>query len=136
MKRPMQVPGSIKVLANLNRRLQFGREPRETVKVVVNDRLLDPVEAQVIDQVTAVQCFSEIETLVKIDHQVTPIAGRGADCVDGVKIIPCILPPEPKFEPGETALISQFGRLSGDQLRVLEPKPITVVCLDRPNCAP
>ena len=126
LKRPMQVPGSIKILANLNRRLQFGREPREAVKVVVNDRLLDPVEAQVIDQVTAVQCFSEIETLV-----VTPIADRGTNCVDGFKIIPRILPPEPK-PPSSRSSVASAATNSG----FLSQSPLLLYALTGPTVPP
>jgi len=54
----MQVAGSVEILANLNWRLQFGRKPCDAVKVVVNDRLLDPLETLVIDRVAAVQCFA------------------------------------------------------------------------------
>ena len=53
----MKVADSIEILANLNWRLQFGGKPREAIKIVVNDRLLDPVETQVIDHVAAVKGF-------------------------------------------------------------------------------
>jgi hypothetical protein len=128
--------GSVEILANLNWRLQFGIKPREAVKIVVNDRLLDPLETQIIDRVAAVQCFGEIEALVEIDHQTKRIADRDPNSVDGSEIISRILPPKPKFESGETSLIAQFNRLFGDLFRVPEPKPIAVVAFTGPTVPP
>ena len=132
----MQIAGPVEILANLNWRLQFGRKQREAVKIVVNDRLLDPLETQIIDRVAAVQCFGEIEAVVESSIKRKRIADRDPNSVDGSEIIPRILPPKPKFESGETFLIAQFNRLFGDLFRVPEPKRIAVVGLHGSDRAP
>ena len=41
-------------------------ETARTIEIVVNDRLLDPLETQVIDHVTPPQSFPKIEALVEV----------------------------------------------------------------------
>ena len=56
----MQIAGTIEILSDLDRCVQFGCQLRISVEIVVNDRLFDPREPFVIDHVTALQGFSEV----------------------------------------------------------------------------
>jgi len=60
---------SVEILTELDRRLQIGGQPRVTLEVVLDDGLLDPGEAEIIDRVASFQRLAKVKSLVEIDHQ-------------------------------------------------------------------
>ena len=120
----VQLARPVEVLADLQRRLQLGGEPGVAVEIVVDDRLLDPVEAQVVDHVAAVQRLGEIQALIEIDHQLDVIADRLADGVDASRGHREAFAAEPQLEPGETTLVAQLHRFRRDGLRLPSHRPL------------
>ena len=55
LKSLVHLARTVEVLADLQRRLQFGREPGIAVEIVVDDRLLDPGQPVVVDHVAALK---------------------------------------------------------------------------------
>ena len=87
LQRLVQLARAVEVLADLDRRLQLGGELGIAVEIVVDDRLLDPGEAKIVDRVAALQGLGEVQALVEVDHQVHVVADRLADGVDRREIV-------------------------------------------------
>jgi hypothetical protein len=62
-------PRPVEILADLDGRLQIRGQPRVALEVVVDNGLLDPGEAEIIDRVAPFQRLAEVKSLVEIDHQ-------------------------------------------------------------------
>jgi hypothetical protein len=64
----VHVAGAVEVLADLQRRFQLAGQLGIAVEVVVDDRLLDPGEATIVDQVATLQRLGKAEALIEVDH--------------------------------------------------------------------
>ena len=124
LQRRMQIARAVEILADLDRRLQFRRKLRIAVEIVVDDRLLDPGETQIVDHVTALERVGEIKTLVEIGHQFHVVTDGRPDGFDRGEIIARGIATEPQLQPGEAALVAQCERFGGQLLRRLQPSPL------------
>jgi hypothetical protein len=59
----VQVARAVEILADLQRCAQLGGKLGVAVEIVVDDGLLDPGQAQVVDLVAALQRIGQIEAL-------------------------------------------------------------------------
>src|ERR1700733_10627753 len=103
LQREVNVPWAVEIFAYLDRRLQFGGEPGEAVEIIVEDRLLDPDQAMIVNHVAAPQGVGEIEGLVEIDHQVDIIADRVPHRLYRCEIVAWIGTAQPKLQGSESA---------------------------------
>ena len=128
LQRRVQLARAVEVLADLDRRLQLGGEPRIAVEIVVDDRLLDPGQARDRrSRGSAAAPRPRLRPWLKstISSMSSPTARRTASMRR--KIVARRVAPEPELEAGEAALVAQLDRLGGDGLRALQPQPVAVV---------
>ena len=127
MQRSLQIARTIEIFADLNRRLQFGGELRITIEIVVDDRLLDPVQAKIVDHVAALQRLANVQALIEIRHQMHVVAhGSANGCYRG-QIVADPLATEPQFEPGEAAFVAKLVCLPAQRLGLAQPQPVAVI---------
>ena len=69
LKSDMEVARSVKVFTDLDGGPQFGGKLGETLDVVVDNRLLDPGKPEIVDDVASLKRFTQMKTLIEIDHQ-------------------------------------------------------------------
>src|SRR5438034_10931196 len=74
----MQCPRPVEILPELHGRCQLASVLSVACEIVIDNRLLEPVEALPVERVTAVQGIAEAEALVEIHHQLDVRAGRAA----------------------------------------------------------
>ena len=77
----------VEILADLDRRLELGGEAGIALEIVVDDRLLDPGEAEIVDRVAPFQCLAEVKSLVEIDHQPDLAPDGSADGLNCRKVV-------------------------------------------------
>src|ERR1700758_134349 len=113
LQRDVNIARTIEILADLDRRLQFGGKPGAAIQIVVEDRFLDPDKAMIIDHVAAPQGVAEIEGLVEIDHQIDIVADRIPHRLYGRDVVACVGSAQPKLHSSESSapLVEQFKRL-------------------------
>src|SRR5262245_59508746 len=102
----MEIAWAIEVLADLDRRVQLGSELRMAVEVGVDDRLFNPVQAELIDPMAPAQRFSQIQTLVEIDHQVHIFANRLAHGGYRRHIVAKLVASEPKLQASKPSFVA------------------------------
>ena len=126
-QRRVQVARAVEVLADLDRRLQVGGEPRIAVEIVVDHRLLDPGQAGASSawQRSSASARSRPWLKSTIRAMSSPTAPRTASKAAMSSRDP--LASEPQLEPGEAALVAQLQRLRRHRLRLLQPQPVAVV---------
>ena len=61
--------GAVEILADLQRRFEFGSELGVAIEVVVDNRLLDPRQSEIVDHVAAKEGVGQVEPLVEVGHQ-------------------------------------------------------------------
>src|ERR1700719_4329765 len=122
----------IKIFAELHRRLEFAGELRVAGEVVVNDRLLEPVESLVVERVAARQRIAESESLVEIDHELDVIARAIATLADRREVVGEALAAEPKLQGLEAALRDKLACFLRQSVDAFEPETVAVVSGDRP----
>src|SRR5262249_25543793 len=89
----------VEVLAELHRRHELAGQPGIALEVVVDDRLLEPVEALVVQRVAAKERIAEREPLIEVDHQLDLLAGGLAHRSNRGEIVRETLPSETQLEP-------------------------------------
>src|SRR5262245_38179166 len=85
--RLIQYARAVVVLPELNGRPQLASELDVTRKVVVDNRLLEPEEALIIEGVAALQGVTQPQPLIEITHQLDSLAHRFTDGRNGRQII-------------------------------------------------
>src|SRR6185295_167581 len=95
------------------------RKPGVAVEVVVDDRLLDPGKTEVVDGMSALQSFGEIEPLVEVHHQIDVAAYGLSDRDDGCQVLSQAIAPEAKLEAIKTTFCSELDCFLRDGRRCL-----------------
>jgi len=107
----LKVTGAIKIFADLDRRLQLPGKLCVTVEVIVNDRLFDPIQAEIVEHMTSLQGLGEVQSLIEIDHQVHVVANCIPDSLYRSEIIADAVASEAQFEAAESSFVTQLDRL-------------------------
>ena len=103
LQRVVKVTRPVKILSNLNRRLSLGGELRVSIKIIVDDRLLDPCQPEVVDHVAPVQSLPDVQALIEVDHQFDIVADRAPHRLDRLVML--------------TAAPAAYRQLEGRQMR-------------------
>jgi hypothetical protein len=117
----------VEILADLERCLQVGGQSCVALEVVIDDGLLDPGEAEIIDRVTPFERLAELKSLVEIDHQAHFAPNRLADGLDRREVVGDTLAAKTQLPTLEPALVSQLDGLSRNIRGRSEPEAIAVV---------
>ena len=110
LQREVNVARAVEIFAYLDRRLQFGGEPRAAVEIVVEDRFLNSDKAKIVNHVAAPQRLGEIEGLVGINHQVDIVADSIPHRLYGREVVAWIGAAQPKLQGSESSspLVDRF----------------------------
>ena len=125
--RLVHVARPVEILAELHGRIELAGELRVARNVVVGDRLLEPVQALVVERVAAVQRVAERQTLVEVDHQLTVFARSLADLADRCEVVAEPVAAEPELESPEAAFGDQLCGFACERRHVDQPQAVAVV---------
>ncbi len=81
LQRFVEFTRTIEIFTDLHWRFQLSGQLGITVQIVIDNRLLDPGEALIVNHVTALKGFGEVEPLIEIDHQVHIVPHRSTNGV-------------------------------------------------------
>jgi hypothetical protein len=132
----VQLAWAVDVLPDLDRRPDLGGELRQAVDVVVDQRFLDPGQAEVVEGVAPAQRFPEVQALVEVGHDRDLVAHGVADGLDRGEVAGQFGAAEPHLDRGEVPFLAQFDRLVADSFRVTQPQAGAVVRLHRAGRPP
>src|SRR6516162_4805310 len=94
----------VEIFAKLHRLLELADKLRIAGEVVVDDRLLEPVKALIVERVAPRQRIAEREPLVEIDHELDVMAGGVAHLADRREVVGEAVAAETKLQCREAAL--------------------------------
>ena len=97
----MEVARSVKVLTDLDGGPEFGGKLGETLHIIVDNRLLDPGKPEIVDDVASLKRFTQMKTLIEIDHQGHVFPDRFAHSFDGCDIISAPLAAQSQVQPAK-----------------------------------
>src|SRR3954452_20744375 len=97
-----------------------------TPHIVVGDGFLKPIEALVIQLMTAANGVAEAERLVEVNHQID-VAGALANGRDGGEVVLEMDIAEAELHCGNPAFALKLPRLRGDRRDLVAPEAIAVI---------
>src|SRR6476646_2826892 len=123
----MQCARPVEILPELQRCRQFAAELGVACEIVINNRLLEPVQALPVERVTAMQGIAETETLIEVHHQLDIRAGRAAHGLYRGEIVDQSVAAQAQLEALETAVGDKRSSCVGQTGYLGKPQAVTVV---------